>query len=99
MLRDRNYLTHIYDGNQAKILVNKILNEYIPAVQIFDITLVEFYGETLREYWLMIDYGYRFNKNIPTAEFMADEVTDHMRGKRLNEGKLWSNSAKPQTAI
>lgn len=28
------------------------------------------------------------NKNIPTAEFMADEVTDHMRGKRLNEGKL-----------
>ena len=99
MLRDRNYLTHIYDGNQAKILVNKILNEYIPAVQIFDITLVEFYGETLREYWLMIDYGYRFNKNIPTAEFMADEVNDHMRGKRLNEGKLWSNSAKPQTAI
>ena len=50
MLRDRNYLTHIYDGNQAKILVNKILNEHIPAFQIFDIALVEFYGETLREY-------------------------------------------------
>lgn len=36
----------------------------------------------------MINYGYRFNKNIPTAEFMADEVNDHMRGKKLNEGKL-----------
>ena len=36
----------------------------------------------------MIDYGYRFNKDILTAEFMADEGTDHMRGKRLNEGKL-----------
>lgn len=36
----------------------------------------------------MIDYGYRFNKDIPTAEFIADEVTDHMRGNRLNEGML-----------
>lgn len=48
MLRDHNDLTHIYDGNQAKILVNKILNEYIPEFQIFDIALVEFYGETLK---------------------------------------------------
>lgn len=50
MLCDRNDLTHIYDGTQAKILVNKILNEYIPEFQRFDIALVEFYGETLREY-------------------------------------------------
>lgn len=50
MLCDRNDLTYIYDGNQANILVNKILNEYIPEFQRFDIALVEFYGETLREY-------------------------------------------------
>ena len=31
MLRDRNDLTHIYDGEQAKKLVNVILEKYIPA--------------------------------------------------------------------
>ena len=31
MLKDRNDMTHIYDGSAAKELVAKILNTYIPA--------------------------------------------------------------------
>ena len=31
MLRERNNMTHIYDGNEAKELVKKIIDEYIPA--------------------------------------------------------------------
>lgn len=33
MLRARNDMAHIYDGNAAKILVDKILKEYIPEFQ------------------------------------------------------------------
>lgn len=31
MLRKRNDMAHIYDGNEAKELVKKIIDEYIPA--------------------------------------------------------------------
>ena len=31
MLKERNDMTHIYDGNEAKKLVEKIINDYIPA--------------------------------------------------------------------
>ncbi len=31
MLRSRNNMTHIYDGNAAKELVNLILSKYMPA--------------------------------------------------------------------
>ena len=31
MLKERNDMTHIYDGNEAKELVKKIIDEYIPA--------------------------------------------------------------------
>ena len=31
MLKERNDMTHIYDGNEAKELVKKIIEEYIPA--------------------------------------------------------------------
>ena len=31
MLKERNDMTHIYDGNKAKELVAKIIGEYIPA--------------------------------------------------------------------
>lgn len=31
MLKERNDMTHIYDGNAAKELVEKIINEYIPT--------------------------------------------------------------------
>lgn len=30
MLKERNDMTHIYDGNEAKELVQKIINNYIP---------------------------------------------------------------------
>ena len=31
MLKEKNDMTHIYDGNEAKELVKKIIDEYIPA--------------------------------------------------------------------
>ena len=31
MLKERNDMTHIYDGNEAKKLVKKIIDDYIPA--------------------------------------------------------------------
>ena len=31
MLKERNDMTHIYDGNEAKKLVEKIIADYIPA--------------------------------------------------------------------
>ena len=31
MLKERNNMTHIYDGNEAKLLVRKIIDKYIPT--------------------------------------------------------------------
>lgn len=31
MLKERNNMTHIYDGNEAKELVKKIIDQYIPT--------------------------------------------------------------------
>lgn len=31
MLKERNSMTHIYDGNEAKLLVGKIIEKYIPT--------------------------------------------------------------------
>ena len=31
MLKDRNSMTHVYDGNEAKELVKRILDKYIPT--------------------------------------------------------------------
>lgn len=31
MLRERNNMTHVYDGNEAKRLVKKIIEQYIPT--------------------------------------------------------------------
>lgn len=31
MLRERNNMTHVYDGEEAKELVKKIIDQYIPA--------------------------------------------------------------------
>lgn len=31
MLKERNSMTHIYDGNEAKLLVGKIIDKYIPT--------------------------------------------------------------------
>lgn len=47
MLRARNDMTHIYDVNAAKELVNKILNEYIPAFIELKNGIEEYYGENI----------------------------------------------------
>lgn len=47
MLRARNDMTHIYDGNAAKEMVNKILNEYIPAFIKLKNRIEEYYGENI----------------------------------------------------
>lgn len=48
MLRDRNDMTHIYDGNAAKELVNRILDIYIPQFQMLETELVCQYGDILK---------------------------------------------------
>lgn len=47
MLRDRNDLTHIYDGAQAKKLVTKILEQYIPAFVTLQENIEEQYKDVL----------------------------------------------------
>ena len=47
MLKERNNMTHIYDGNEAKELVGKIIDEYIPAFCFMKEEVEHRYGETL----------------------------------------------------
>ena len=47
MLRARNDMTRIYDKNAAKEMVNKILNEYIPAFIKLKNGIEEYYGENI----------------------------------------------------
>ncbi len=49
MLKDRNDMTHIYDGNAAKELMNRILREYIPQFLKLEEELVHYYGGMLSE--------------------------------------------------
>ena len=48
MLKDRNDMTHIYDGNAEKELVNRILDIYIPQFQMLETELVCQYGDILK---------------------------------------------------
>jgi len=47
MLRSRNDMTHIYDGNAAKEMVYKILEEYIPAFIRLKDGIEAHYGKTI----------------------------------------------------
>lgn len=47
MLRDRNTITHIYDSNQAKDLITRIIECYIPEFQKMRDSLLERYGSML----------------------------------------------------
>lgn len=49
MLKDRNDMTHIYDGGVAKKLVDKIIAEYIPAFIQFGEDIKRVYGEHIYE--------------------------------------------------
>jgi len=43
MLKDRNSMSHIYDGAAARELVQAILNRYIPAFELLRYCIVERY--------------------------------------------------------
>lgn len=47
MLKSRNDMTHIYDGEAAKRLVNMILENYIPAFNIMAEKIMEKYRDIL----------------------------------------------------
>lgn len=49
MLKYRNDMAHIYDGNAAKDLVNRILERYIPQFKALETGLLEYYGDTLKK--------------------------------------------------
>ena len=49
MLKSRNDMTHIYDGEAAKRLVNTILNSYIPAFLKMKDGILEYYQDVLDE--------------------------------------------------
>lgn len=47
MLKDRNNMTHIYDGNEAKELVKRILDTYLPAFSLMKKSIESRYQEML----------------------------------------------------
>ena len=47
MLSERNNTAHIYDGNAARILAQKILDDYIPAFRKLEESILEKYGSIL----------------------------------------------------
>ena len=47
MLKERNNMTHIYDGNEAKQLVKKIIDIYIPTFCLMKNEIESRYGEIL----------------------------------------------------
>ena len=49
MLRDRNDMTHIYNGEAAKALVKKILEQYIPEFEKLQSEIEHRYGEIIEE--------------------------------------------------
>lgn len=49
MLKSRNNMTHIYDGNAAKELVDVILKEYVPAFVKLQEGMEARYGERILE--------------------------------------------------
>lgn len=49
MLKDRNSMNHIYDGQAARDLVQTILERYIPAFQLLRASIAERYAEQLEQ--------------------------------------------------
>ena len=47
MLKERNNMTHIHDGNEAKELVQKIIDKYIPAFCFMQENIESRYGDIL----------------------------------------------------
>lgn len=49
MLKDRNDMIHIYDGRQARVLVQVIIDRYIPEFLKMRDEIKKFYGENLKK--------------------------------------------------
>lgn len=49
MLKERNNMTHIYDGDEAKELVKKIIDRYIPTFCVMKEEIEKRYQEILAE--------------------------------------------------
>ena len=49
MLKDRNSMNHIYDGQAARDLVQTILERYIPAFQLLRASIAVRYAEQLEQ--------------------------------------------------
>lgn len=47
MLKERNNMTHIYDGNEAKELVKKIIENYIPVFCLMEVEIQNKYQEII----------------------------------------------------
>lgn len=47
MLKERNDMSHIYDGNAAKEFLRRILNDYIPEFQTLEKELCKMYEDIL----------------------------------------------------
>lgn len=45
MLKDRNSMGHIYDGNAARRLARTIIDAYLPAFQLMELRIMEKYPE------------------------------------------------------
>ena len=50
MLRARNTITHIYDSQQAQIMVQEIITKYIPEFQKIETALIEHYGKDIKQF-------------------------------------------------
>lgn len=48
MLKDRNDMTHVYDGNAAKKLAIRIITEYVPQFTSLEKEILAYYGDTLK---------------------------------------------------
>lgn len=50
MLKARNTITHIYDSQQAQIMVQEIITKYIPEFQKIETALIEHYGKDIKQF-------------------------------------------------
>lgn len=50
MLKARNTITHIYDSQQAQIMVQEIITKYIPEFQKIETALIKHYGKDIHQF-------------------------------------------------
>lgn len=50
MMKARNTITHIYDSQQAQIMVQEIITKYIPEFQKIETALIKHYGKDIHQF-------------------------------------------------